>query len=232
MVAWRQHSERLVFMNVRTTALVFATVSVTGIAALAQTTGGTTTVAGTPTHGIRRDPAGRTGISPAWEAIKRGDDAYIAHNLDGAIHEYQSAIESRPQDPVAHYRLACALIAKGELKAAQESLDAALRFSQSDPKIAAKVLFVTADLKERQQDYPAALAAWKAYSVFVGAHPAVRAFAASSESRQAKIAAFAKLTEQSTQVKQRIDERLQLTEPQVPKDAKSSKKTDTKSQQK
>src|ERR1700690_3983387 len=105
------------------------------------------TTTGAPSKAIRRDPAGRTGISPSWEAIKRGDDAYIGHNVEGAIHEYQAAIESQPQNPVAHYRLPCGLVAKGEFKQAQDSLDAALRFSQSDPQTAAKTLFVTADLK-------------------------------------------------------------------------------------
>lgn len=227
-------------MNVRAGGLVLAmTISAASAIALAQTTSGNAaaaapsagvpaSAAATPQNGIRRDPAGRTGISPSWEAIKRGDDAYVAHNLEGAIHEYQAAVESRPQNPVAHYRLASALIAKGDFKQAQESLDTALRFSQADPQTAAKTLFVTADLKERQHDYPAALAAWKAYSAFIKAHPGVRSFPGSSDSRQAKITAYMKLTEQSAKVKQRIDERLQLVEPEAQQDSKSPKKEDAK----
>jgi len=220
-------------MNVRAGAMAIVIMSATPGFALAQTTAGSTPAPGSsaaaapaasPQGQIRRDPAGRTGISPSWEAIKRGDDAYVAHNLDGAIHEYQAAIESRPQNGVAHYRLACALIAKGDFKLAQESLDSALRFSQSDPQTAAKTLFVTADLKERQHDYPAALAAWKAYSAFIAAHPGIKAFAASSDSRQARIADVTKLNEQSVQVKKRIDERLQQMESDAQKDAKKSPK--------
>jgi tetratricopeptide (TPR) repeat protein len=165
-----------------------------------------------PAVSLRRDPNGRTGISPSWEAIKRGDEAYVAHNLDGALHEYQAAVEAHPQNPVAHYRLGCALIAKAEFKQAQESLDTALRFSKSDAVTAGKVLFVIADLKERQQDYPAALAAWKIYAAFATAHTEVKSFAASAASRQARVTAYMKLTEQSTQVKQRIAERLQAAE--------------------
>lgn len=230
-------------MNVRAGGLILAIQSAVSANALAQTSSGDTpagapspnvsaAAAATTQNGIRRDPAGRTGISPSWEAIKRGDDAYVAHNLDGAIHEYQAAIESRPQNPVAHYRLASALIAKGDFKQAQESLEAALRFSQSDPQTAAKALFVTADLKERQHDYPAALAAWKAYSAFIKAHPGIKGFPGSSDSRQAKLMAYMKLTEQSAKVKQRIDERLQLLEPEAEKDAKSPKKEDAKSPKK
>ena len=188
-----------------------------------------TTAAASPKTAIRRDPAGRTGISPSWEAIKRGDDAYVAHNIEGAIHEYQAAVEAKPQNPVAHYRLACALISKGDFKLAQESLDSALRFSQSDPQTAAKTLFVTADLKERQHDYPAALAAWKAYSAFIAAHSGIKAYPQSSESRQKMISAYMKLTEQSAQVKQRIEERLQLMEPEA---QKGQKKEESKSPKK
>jgi len=182
----------------------------------------------TASKGVRRDPAGRTGISPSWEAIKRGDEAYVAHNIDGAIKEYQAAIEAHPQNPVGHYRLGCALIAKREYKQAQESLDAALRFSKSDPDTAGKTLFVMADLKERQQDYPAALAAWKAYSIFATTHKEAKTFPGSAESRQSRLAAYVKLSEQSEQVKQRIAERLQTSEFKDPPGAKGSKKPDPK----
>jgi tetratricopeptide (TPR) repeat protein len=183
-------------------------------------------------NSVRRDPAGRTGISPTWEAIKRGDDAYVAHNIDAAIHEYQAAVEARPQHPVAHYRLGCAFIAKGDLKQAQESLDAALRFSKSDPQTAAKTLFVIADLKERQQDYPAAIAAWKTYSDFAASHKDIKTYAGSADSRKEKLTAFLKLLEQSTQVKQRITERLQMTEAQASQNAKDSKEEDAKASKK
>ncbi len=183
-------------------------------------------------NAVRRDPAGRKGISPSWEAIKRGDDAYVAHDIDGAIHEYQAAVEARPQNPVAHYRLGCAFMAKGEFKQAQESLDAALRFSQSDPQTAGKTLFVIADLKERQQEYPAALAAWKTYATFAANHKDIKTFAASAQSRQEKLTAYLKLLEQSAQVKQRIADRLQLTESQASQDAISSKKEGAKSNKK
>jgi tetratricopeptide (TPR) repeat protein len=232
-------------MNVHACALGLAILTAPCSVALAQGTGtnaapaapstnavATTATTAAPSKTIRRDPAGRTGISPSWEAIKRGDDAYNGHNVEAALHEYKAAIEAQPQNPVAHYRLACALIAKDDLKQAQDSLDAALRFSQSDPQTAAKALFVTADLKERQHDYPAALAAWKAYSAFIAAHAGVKAFPGSSDSRQAKIAAYIKLTEQSAQVKQRIDEREQLVEPDAQKDSKNPKKEDSKSPKK
>ena len=181
---------------------------------------------------IRRDSAGRTGISPTWEAIKRGDDAYVAHNIDAAIHEYQAAVEARPQNPVAHYRLGCTFIAKGEFKQAQESLDAALRFSQSDPQTAGKTLFVIADLKERQQDYPAAIAAWKTYATFAAHHKDIKVFADSAQSRLDKLSAFLKLLEQSTQVKQRITDRQQMTDASASQDAKPSKKDDAKGSKK
>ena len=216
-------------MNARTTLLFLALSSSSSHLALAQTANGNTSATlSTPNaapaqKGMRRDPAGKTGISPTWEAIKRGDDAYVAHNIEGAIKEYQAAIEATPQNPVAHYRLACALVAKGDFKLSQESLDSALRFAQTDPQTAAKVLFVTADLREREHAYAAALSAWKAYSAFVKANAGIKAFAASGASREAKVAEIIKLNEQSGKVKQRIEERLQLMDSDAQKDSKSKK---------
>lgn len=214
-------------MLTRAARMVFGSVllmAATAVAA-APTPSATTTTA---PQSVRRDPAGRTGISPSWEAIKRGDDAYVAHNIEGAIKEYQGAIEAHPQNPVGHYRLACVLIAKREYKQAQESLDAALRFSKSDPNTAGKTLFVMADLMERQRDYPAALAAWKAYSIFAATHKEAKTFPSTSESRLSRLAAYVKLTEQSEQVKQRIAERLQNSEFKDPQGAKGSKQEDSK----
>ena len=210
-------------MNARTTLLFLALTSSSSSLVLAQTAPPEASKPNAPQKTIRRDPAGKTGISPTWEAIKRGDDAYVAHNVDGAIKEYQAAIEAKPQNPVAHYRLACALIAKGDFKQAQESLDSALGFAQTDPQTAAKVLFVAADLKEREHDYPAALTAWKAYSAFAKANPGAKAFPASGESREVKVAAIIKLNEQSAKVKQRIEERLQLMDSDTHKESKSKK---------
>jgi tetratricopeptide (TPR) repeat protein len=225
-------------MNFQAWVLVFALFSFPCVDVLAQAASPNAAVAPTPSvaagvavtssNAIRRDPAGRTGISPSWEAIKRGDDAYVANNLDGAIHEYQTAIESGAPNPIAHVRLASALIAKGDFKQAQVSLDAAMQLAQSDSQLTAKALFVTADLKERQHDLPGALAAWKAYAAFIATHPGIHAFPGSSNSRQAKITAYMKLTEQSAQVKKRIDERLQLLEPEGQKDTKNKKKEDAK----
>jgi len=213
-------------MATRAARLVFGSVLLA--AAPAGATEPSTPSTTTAAKSVRRDPAGRTGISPSWESIKRGDDAYVVHNVDGALKEYQAAIEAYPQNPVAHYRLACVLIAKREYKQAQESLDAALRFSKSDPNTAGKTLFVMADLKERQQDYPAALAAWKAYSIFAATHKEAKTFPSTAESRLSRLAAYVKLTEQSEQVKQRISERLQNSEFKDPQGAKGSKKEDSK----
>jgi predicted Zn-dependent protease len=215
-------------MPIRAARLVFGSVLLTAAPAVAADPTAPSTATATATQSVRRDPAGRTGISPSWEAIKRGDVAYVAHDIEGAIKEYQAAIEAHPQNPVGHYRLACVLIGKREYKQAQESLDAALRFSKSDPFTAGKTLFVMADLMERQQDYPAALAAWKAYSIFAATHKEAKVFPSTAESRLSRLAAYVKLTEQSEQVKQRIAERLQNSEFRDPQGAKGSKHEDSK----
>src|SRR4051812_42230602 len=44
----------------------------------------------------RRDPKGIKGISPFWEAIKKGDDAVAARDTEGAKAAYQDAIKLEP----------------------------------------------------------------------------------------------------------------------------------------
>jgi tetratricopeptide (TPR) repeat protein len=214
----------LVVMTAQRFALTVAAVLAAVVPAVAQPSSAPAASGPTTPEGIRRDPAGRTGISPGWEAIKRGDTAYVAHDVNTAIREYQAAVQAQPQLAMAHYRLGCALVAKNQVKEAQQSLESAVRLAQSDPQLAAKALFVIAELKEMQQDHAAAIVAYKAYSAFIAAHPGIRSFGASGDSRQTKILEYAKLAEQSAQVHQRIVQREQLAEQKpATEEAKSQK---------
>ena len=100
---------------------------------------------------VRRDPKGIRGISPFWEALLRGDKSYVARDFDGSVAAYQEAIKLEPQNALGHYRMGEAQLAKGDQKEAEESWVAGLRFVGENHKLHAKLLFVIADLRERQK---------------------------------------------------------------------------------
>src|SRR5262249_14414392 len=112
---------------------------------------------------IRRDPRGIKGISPLWEAIKRGDDAVAARDLAGAKAAYEEAIRADPHSGLGQYRMGELLLMQNQPKEAEASWQEALRFSGEDPSLRAKVLFVLADLKERQRAFEEATNGWNAY---------------------------------------------------------------------
>src|SRR6187551_881098 len=70
---------------------------------------------------VRRDPLGIKGISPFTEALKRGDSALLARDIEGAIVAYRDALAIEPQNALGQYRLGEAQILKGDLSAAEEA---------------------------------------------------------------------------------------------------------------
>ena len=62
-------------------------VSVAGAAEPAKPAAGAATQRPVPT-----DPNGVRGISPAWQAIARGDAAFLAKDYVAAVKEYQAAV--------------------------------------------------------------------------------------------------------------------------------------------
>src|SRR5688572_20063397 len=100
------------------------------------------------TNAGRKYPRG-----PFGDALNKGDAAYIARDFDGAIKAYREAIEKESQNPLGHYRLGEAQLAKGDMNEAEQSWQAGLRFAGKDEKLRAKLLFVLADLRERQKNY-------------------------------------------------------------------------------
>src|SRR5262245_30782819 len=87
---------------------------------------------------LHRDPKGQKGLSPFWEAVKKGDDAAASKDLEGARAAYRSAIDAEPNNPVGHYRLGEAHVLKGDLKDAEASYQNALRLAADKPEIRAK----------------------------------------------------------------------------------------------
>src|SRR5512138_1357783 len=64
----------------------------------------TTPTATQRSPGIRRDPAGKKGIGPYWEAIRHGDEAALARDFAKAEAAYQEAIGLEPKNPMGHFR--------------------------------------------------------------------------------------------------------------------------------
>src|SRR5262249_35038780 len=127
----------------------------------------------------RRDPDNKKGISPYMEMIVKGQAAFSARDIQGAITTFQDAIKLRPEEMLGFYRLGEAEQEAGKLDDADKAWEAALskRCSQgceapSNPDaLKAKVMFNIAFLRERQQKWPAAKDAWESYAAFLKGNP-------------------------------------------------------------
>jgi tetratricopeptide (TPR) repeat protein len=179
-----------------------------------------TAAAAVPSTSVKRDPRGIQGISPFWEAILKGDNAYIARDFDTATSAYKQAIEAKPEDGLGHYRLGAAELAKGNLDAAAKAWQQAIRFSSGDPKLRAKTEFVLADLEERKKAYDEATARWKQYGDFVKTKADARGYAATATERVKRIDEWKKLSADSAEVKTRIEKRIKEADESMRKSSK------------
>ncbi len=156
----------------------------------------------------RRDPDGVKGISPFWEALAKGDSSFVARDFDGAIGAYREAITKEPQNALGHYRIGEAHLAKGDLKEAEAAWVAALRYVGSNHTLHGKVLFVLADLRERQKLLDDADDVWTKYESFAKEQPQAKMYPATPADRKQRIADRKKALIDYGEVKKRIDKRL------------------------
>lgn len=173
---------------------------------------------------VRRDPQGLKGISPFWEALKKGDDLFVARDLDGALTQYKDAISKAPQNPLGHYRIGEAHLAKGDVQEAEASWVAALRYVGKDMSLKGKIMFVLADLRERQKSYDDAIERWTAYATFATQQTSVKMYPKTPPERKKKIDEWKKISAESAEVKKRIEARLKEVEAKAKKDAAASTK--------
>lgn len=154
---------------------------------------------------VPTDPRGIRGISPAWQAIGRGDASFLAKDYPAAVREFQTAVKADPKHAMAHYRLGEAFRAAGDLKGALESFDSAGRFA-GDPRMQAKALFVRAETLERLKKFDEAKAAWEKYAAFteIEHKTPVVGYPISADERVAKVEAAAKLDADHKAVRDRI----------------------------
>ncbi|HYP75986.1 MAG TPA: hypothetical protein VER12_08530 [Polyangiaceae bacterium] len=175
-------------------------------------------VAGKPSE-LRRDPRGTKGISPFGEAIKRGDTALVAHDVEAALAAYRDALGKEPDNAFAYYRIGEVQLLKGDLHEAELAFAAGLRTVAADRvALKAKLQFALADLRERQKAYDDASARWTEYEAFATAK--ALPFSASGAERKKVVEGWRKLSADSVQVKARIEKGTQAADEAVRKSAK------------
>ena len=170
---------------------------------------------------LRRDPHGVMGISPFTEALKRGDSALLARELEAAIAAYRDAISKEPENALGQYRLGEAQLLKGDLLEAESAFSAGLRFvATANLSLKAKLLFALADLAERQKAYDGASAKWSEYEALSVGQKDAQGFPASASERKKVIEAWKKLSADSLEVKARIEKGVQAADEAVKKSSK------------
>jgi tetratricopeptide (TPR) repeat protein len=158
--------------------------------------------------GKKYDPKNQSAISKFMETCVAGNAQYAARDFQAAIATYREAIKLDPKNALGHYLLGEAQLAANNIAEADASwTQAALVSDGSDPRLRARVLFVVADVKERQKKWDEAKAAWANYNEWCGKYAdAGVGFPASGASRVQAIDAMTKLNAESEKVKQRIRE--------------------------
>lgn len=154
---------------------------------------------------VRFDPRSK---SPYGPKIMKGHAAYGARDFQGAIAAYKDAIKDDAADPYGHYFLGEAQLAAGNIAEADASFAAGLRVVTTRDDLHAKLLFVVADLRERQGKWTDAKTAWDEYARFLTAHPNVKGFAATAAERSRVIDVRIDLEAKNAPVKQRIEQRI------------------------
>jgi tetratricopeptide (TPR) repeat protein len=172
--------------------------------------------------GVRRDPAGKAGISPYMEAIVRGDRAYGTADYQGALDSYGEAVQLDPEAMLAYYRLGLVHLQQGKLDDVETLMQKASKKKGPD-ELAAKVLFVLADLRERQGKWQLAKDAWSTYTAFVEGHPKSKGYADTAIERQKQIDRRVKYEVDYGAVKERIARRQKEVEKEAEENAKKDK---------
>jgi tetratricopeptide (TPR) repeat protein len=152
----------------------------------------------------RSDADNVTGLSNYMETLLKGNGKYLARDFAGALDIYRSAIPLAPKNALAYYLVAETQIAMGNLVEADASLKQADSTSdERNPGLRAKILFLTADVRERQKKWDDAKAGWQAYGDYAAKHPTV-AFPQSATSRTQAIDEMVKQDKAYEAVRKRI----------------------------
>jgi tetratricopeptide (TPR) repeat protein len=147
-------------------------------------------------------------VKPSKEYLKiceGGNAKYAGRDFAGAIDEYRKAIELNPKQGLAYYFMGEAQLAAGNLSEADAAWNrASLESGEADPALHARVLFVIADLRERQKRWDDAKAAWQGYVDWAAKYPNSNAAPASGQSRMQVIDTMTKQDKAYDVVRERI----------------------------
>jgi tetratricopeptide (TPR) repeat protein len=100
-------------------------------------------------------------------AVNQGMVKYVEHDIPRAIELFRQATQIQPRNPLGYYLLGEAQLGAGSLPDAEAAWLQGDQVSDSGPPgVKGKLLFVLADLRERQGRWDDAKAAWKRYADF------------------------------------------------------------------
>ncbi len=160
--------------------------------------------AGPKTEVDSYDPDNRLHISRFMEAVALGNAKATSRDFAGAMEQYRKGIQLQPANPLGHYLLAEAQLVQGNLSEAEASMNQAENVADKAPSVKAKVLFVLAELKERQKKWDEAKTAWRRYEEYAGNHSDAAAMPASAAARIAAIDEQLKQDDAYAVVRERI----------------------------
>ncbi len=139
------------------------------------------------------------------DAINEGCVKYVGKELPAAIELFRKATQLQPRNPLGYYLLGEAELGAGSLPDAEAAWLQGDQVSDGGPpSVKAKLLFVIADLRERQGRWEDAKTAWKRYADFAAQSADAGAFPASAEARTRDIDAMQKQYKDYAVVRKRI----------------------------
>ncbi len=150
------------------------------------------------------DPNNVTHISHFMETCVQGNAKFVSRDFPGAIELYRKAIQLQPTNPIGHYLLGEAQSASGNLPEAEASWTNADNLGDKVPNVKTKLLFVLADLKERQKKWDEAKAGWQRYKEYAASHADAGGSPASADARIQAIDEMLKQDKAYDIVRQRI----------------------------
>jgi len=170
-----------------------------------------------PSSGGARPPAPTA--SPAYQALARGDQAYVAHRYDEALAAYREASSDQEARIEATLAIGYTYSARNEREAAISSFREVIGFC-TDPAEAinrGRALQAIALTFEAMSQWAAATTAWQEYVSFAEGNATV-ASAANGRARMEVIQTRLQNDQRDAQVRQRIEERTRRAaeQPQAP----------------
>jgi tetratricopeptide (TPR) repeat protein len=161
--------------------------------------------AGPSGAGAAKPAAGGKGQADFMQAINDGSVKYVGKELPEAVELFRKAVQIQPRNPLGYYLLGEALLGSGSLPDAETAwLQGEQVAEAGPPSVQAKLLFVLADLRERQGRWDDALIAWKRYADFASQSHDAGAYPQSAEARIRDIEAMQKQDKDYVIVRKRI----------------------------